>query len=88
MPNPPKKSSAYAEFLYKQIDDYFLKQGSAFTLDELALFCGLKVTTNMRRRVRHAVAEGRLVVQTAYMGRSSHGFVYSLPMQENGSIPF
>jgi len=88
MPNPPKKSSAYAEYLYKQIDDYFLKQGSAFTLEELALFCGLKITTNMRRRVRHAVAEGRLVVQTAYMGRSSRGFVYSLPMTEDGGIPF
>lgn len=89
MPNPPTKSSAYAEFLYYQIDQYFLKQGSAFTVAELAVWTGLKPTTNFRRRLRHAVAEGKLSVTTAYMGRKGRGNVYYQPIEDQmGVIPF
>jgi len=89
MPNEPKKSSAYAEYLYAKVDEYFFKQGSAFTVQEFAEWAGLKPTCNMRRRLRHAVVSGKLIVSTAYAGRSSHGFVYSLPVAEKDmGIPF
>lgn len=88
MPNPPKKSSAYAEFLYHKIDEYFLKQGSAFTVQEIADYCGLKVTTNLRRRIRHAVASGTLAVNTALVHDKGHSFVYYRPSAEMGDLPF
>jgi len=89
MPKPPKKSSAYAEYLYHMIDQYFIKRGGAFTIVQLAEFCHLKVTTNMRRRVRHAVAVGKLAVSTAAAGERRNAFVYYLPSDEKkGDIPF
>lgn len=89
MPKPPTKSSAYAEYLYLKIDEYFIKQGSAFTVQEIADFAGLKPTTNMRRRIRHAVAEGKLYLSTAYSGHSTRGFLYMLPpAPDAGDIPF
>jgi hypothetical protein len=89
MPKPPKKSSAYAEYLYHMVDEYFLKRGGAFTIVELAEFCHLKVTTNMRRRIRHAVAAGKLAVSTAYVGEKRSAFVYYLPSDyKQGEFPF
>lgn len=88
MPNAPKKSSAYAEYLYFKIDEYFLKKGSAFTVQEIADYCGLKPTTNLRRRIRHAVAIGTLAVSTALVHDKGHCFVYFRPAPSNGDIPF
>jgi len=89
MPKPPVKSSAYAEYLYHMVDQYFLKQGSAFTVLEIAEFAALKPTTNLRRRLRHAVAEGHLAVSTAYAGRCSKSFVYYKPSNlKKGEFPF
>lgn len=89
MPNPPKKSSAYAEYLYHMIDEYFLKRGSAFTVAEIAEFAQLKVTTNMRRRLRHAVVSGKLAVTAAYTERRGKGNLYYLPSDlKAGEFPF
>lgn len=89
MPNPPKKSSAYAEFLYFKIDEYFQKQGSAFTVEQLAAYTGLKPTCNFRRRLRHAVASGKLALSSAYAWNGSRGNLYSMPSTDASSdIPF
>jgi len=86
--NPPSRQSAYADFLYQKIEQYFLQKGSAFTLKELSEFSGLKVTSNFRRRVNHCVAVGTLAVRPA-QGWSKGSFnVFYRPTQETGDIPF
>ena len=68
MVNPPKKQSAYADYLYSKVEEILKRQGGAFTLKELSHYAGLKITPNMRRRINHIVASGLLevhpVVQT------------------------
>lgn len=89
MPNEPRKSSAYAEYLYHMVEMYFLKQGSAFTINQIAEFAKLKPTSNLRRRIRHAVVAGHLAVSTAYAGRCTKSFVYYRPSDMKlGEFPF
>lgn len=89
MPKPPVKSSAYAEYLYRRIDEFFLQQGSTFTIQELAVWCGLKPTTNFRRRVRHAVVAGKLDVFTGAEGDGNRAFRYMQHTDlDRSEIPF
>lgn len=71
------------------VDEYFLKRGSAFTVAELAEFAQLKVTSNLRRRLRHAVVMGRLAVTTAYtMSRGKGNLYYEPTNHAHEGFPF
>jgi len=82
MSKEPTKQSAYADFIYNEIERYFLEQGSAFTIKEISDFMGLKVTGNLRRRINHCVAKGTLSVTTALMGRKGRGNVFYRPTEK------
>jgi hypothetical protein len=60
MSREPKNQTAYADYLYNKIDDWFALGRGGFTIKELAEFSGLKPTGNFRRRINHCVAARKL----------------------------
>lgn len=90
MLNVPAHTSAYSDFLYRAIDQLLKERGGAFTLKELSQFTGLKITPNMRRRVRHCVESGTLGVRPVLVGkRGSCNMYYSLtPPDDQMELPF
>jgi hypothetical protein len=90
MNRPPIKQSAYADYVYNKIDEYFQQMGWAFTVGEFAEFAGLPITGNLRRRLNHAVAVGKLEIRTRYGMDKGRGYLYCMPNtpEVEGEIPF
>jgi len=62
MSREPKNQTAYADYLYSKVDEFFALGRGGFTIKEIADFAGLKPTGNLRRRINHCVASGKLRV--------------------------
>lgn len=88
MVKAPQRQTVYADYLYLKMDELLDRVGG-FTLDDLALSAGLKITGNMRRRVQHCVVAGTLEVHPVLKGVKGSVNVYSRPeVKHEGSEPF
>lgn len=89
MSKEPVKQSAYSDYLYHMIDKWFEQVGHMFTLEDIADFCKIKVTGNMRRRINHCVATGKLRVSPMMETERGRRNVYYRPSESaEGEFPF
>lgn len=89
MSKEPVNQSAYSDYLYQKIDQYAEQVGHGFTVYDIAAFAGLKVTGNLRRRINHCVATGKLHVRPHTYTEHGYCNLYVIPSQlQEGDLPF
>lgn len=91
MLNQPKHQSAYADYLYRKVDELLKSGAGAFTLKQLSEYAHLPITPSMRRRVNHAVEAGTLECHPIISGRRGSCNLYTKPgfyTEGNLELPF
>lgn len=87
---PNQNQTMYSEHVERCAKHLVATRGGAFTIKELAECMNMRVTHNLRKRVRSLVVGGVLDCHPYWMTRNEHGHFYTLHEEPvmNGELPF
>jgi hypothetical protein len=72
--------TAYAEYVFSNVNRTLLERGGVYNVKELAELVGLKPTGNFRRRIKQLVKDGQLEAIAAFTPRGGIEARYMLPV--------
>lgn len=88
MPNEPRNTTAYAEYVFSNVTRMIRDGGGAYNYKELAGMVGLKPTQHFKRRINQMVAHGLLTLTPAFTPRGGIENRFSYPEAQVQEIPF
>lgn len=88
MPNEPRNTTAYAEYVFSNVTRMLLERGGAYNYKELAEMVGLKPTQHFKRRINQMVAHGLVHLDPAFTPRGGIENRFSYPEPKEQVVAF
>jgi hypothetical protein len=88
MPNEPRNTTAYAEYVFSNVTRMLHERGGAYNYKELADLVGLKPTQHFKRRISQMVAHGLVRLDHAFTPRGGIENRFSYPETHVTEVAF